>query len=92
MTAPPGTRLVRTLHRNNRRRRAARVDADARPVEFVRASNLPPPSASHMRRALYRLEDPTLHDRMEFFETAPENDETETFTCRSQEQITPSYC
>jgi len=50
--------------------------------EFVRASNLPSPDAGHMRRAKYRLDDPThFTTEWEFFENGKKTmTERETFT------------
>ena len=64
--------------------RAERFDPAAGEMqfEFVRASNLASPSAGHMRRAKYRIDD---RDRFttewEFFEKGKKTmTETETFT------------
>ncbi len=50
--------------------------------EFVRASNLPSPSAGHMRRALYRVQDKDhFSTEWEFFEGGRKTmTETEVFT------------
>ncbi len=64
--------------------RAERFDPAAGEVqfEFVRASNLSSPSAGHMRRAKYRIDDRDhFTTEWEFFEKGKKTmTETETFT------------
>ena len=64
--------------------RAQRFDAAAKEIqfEFLRAGNLPSPSAGHMRRAKYRLIDADRFvTEWEFFENGRKKmTETETFT------------